>query len=120
MFFDCSITQNIWRDITFWVGYTRVSTGRNDERLWLIQETKNKGRRRQIIKIVTTETIYTIQRTRNYMIFIQHRIEPNVKYTIIFNIVMRDLDTMLSCVQLSSKHNLMREKKEKIILINSR
>lgn len=60
MFFDCSITQNIWQDITFWVGYMRVPAGWNDERLWLIQETKNKGRRREIIKIVTTETIYSL------------------------------------------------------------
>jgi hypothetical protein len=69
IFFECNTTQLIWREILSWVGFIRSPSKWSGEKTWLIQETKKKGWRRQILKIAAAETIYAIWRARNVMIF---------------------------------------------------
>jgi hypothetical protein len=83
IFFECNTTQLIWREILSWVGFTRSPTNWSGEKTLLIQETKKKGWRRQILKITATETIYDIWRVRNEIVFSQQYIDSCLKDIII-------------------------------------
>lgn len=65
IFFECATTKPIWKGVPNWVGYRRDPRKWDEEIIWLIQETKKKGWRGQILKMVVAETIYTIWMTIN-------------------------------------------------------
>ncbi|XP_058784807.1 uncharacterized protein LOC131659667 [Vicia villosa] len=69
LFFACDTTVRIWRELLAWLGIYRQPAGWRSEKDWLITETKKKGWRNQILKILIAETVYEIWRRRNEIIF---------------------------------------------------
>ncbi|XP_058781815.1 uncharacterized protein LOC131656046 [Vicia villosa] len=89
LLFECSKTNEVWRNILTWVGYNRIPSTWTNESTWLITKTRKKGWRRDILKVAIAETVYAVWRMRNELIFNQHTMDDTITNTIKENVVLR-------------------------------
>lgn len=57
LLFYCETTKVMWDSILAWLGYKRKPIGWTNEKLWVIDETKKKGWKPNILKMVVVETV---------------------------------------------------------------
>lgn len=89
LFFSCVGLHSIWRNILLHMGIQRSLNNWNEEKKWMIRETKKNGWKTEILIIAIGETFYELSRSRNEKIFSQKDMEPILIENIIHNIVVR-------------------------------
>ncbi|XP_058764808.1 uncharacterized protein LOC131635498 [Vicia villosa] len=65
LFFECESLKKVWKEVLAWIQINHSPGDWNDERNWLVQNTKGKGSCAAIIKMAATETIYALWKYRN-------------------------------------------------------
>ncbi|XP_058752400.1 uncharacterized protein LOC131625566 [Vicia villosa] len=69
VFFECRITNQIWKDVMDWLQINRQPRGWTEEVNWMIESTKKKGWRAYLLKIACVESVYGIWHHRNENVF---------------------------------------------------
>ncbi|CAK8566886.1 unnamed protein product [Lathyrus sativus] len=69
LFFECAATKEVWKHILAGIGDLHNPGGWKTELAWIIQQTRGKGSRIKLLKMVIAETVYHIWTVRNKIIF---------------------------------------------------
>ncbi|XP_058750109.1 uncharacterized protein LOC131623109 [Vicia villosa] len=91
LFYECRGTRNIWQAILKWMDMHHTPQGWTQELQWVIENSKNKSWKAQILKVVVAEASYEIWNYRNDNIFADNRkeMEIDIERKIIDSIVNR-------------------------------
>ncbi|XP_058741051.1 uncharacterized protein LOC131613393 [Vicia villosa] len=90
LFFECQVTNQIWRIVLQHIRYDKSPMGWTQERAWLNIKTKRKGWHGDLLKIAIAESVYGIWRHRNDVIFNQSQVDPHIWKTIVHDVLIRD------------------------------
>ncbi|XP_058782553.1 uncharacterized protein LOC131657058 [Vicia villosa] len=95
IFFECRVTNKIWKTTLGWMNIDRDPKGWNAELEWIDENTKKKGWKSSILKMACAEAVYEILSYRNAIVF--------KKYTQ-YSVIDRILDNIVYRSWMSQKH----------------
>ncbi|KAL5145917.1 hypothetical protein HKD37_06G015850 [Glycine soja] len=81
----------VWEKILRWIGYVHTPTMWDDELGWIVENTKGKGCKRSLMKLVVAETVYRVWFVRNRIIFQDGRKEE-LHWETIKNVILRRVE----------------------------
>ncbi|CAK8564283.1 unnamed protein product [Lathyrus sativus] len=65
LFFSCQETKHIWKEVLNWFNFSHDPQPWNAELVWISNNTKGKGWKVEVLKMLVAETIYNIWGYRN-------------------------------------------------------
>ncbi|CAK8568609.1 unnamed protein product [Lathyrus sativus] len=89
LFFSCPRTRHIWVEILKWFNIQHEPQQWDTELIWITNQTKGKGWKADVLKMVTAETVYNIWIYRNSITFGNIVENTNMVEKIIDNVIYR-------------------------------
>ncbi|CAK8535034.1 unnamed protein product [Lathyrus sativus] len=89
LFSHCPRTRHIWKEILEWFNIQHEPQQWEAELIWITDLTKGKGWKAGILKMLTVESVYSIWKYRNSIIFENIVENTNMVTKIIDNVIYR-------------------------------
>lgn len=89
LFFECLTRRNIWQQVLDWLQITHDLEKWEEELKWIVNSSKGKGWKVQLLKSAAAETVHAIWKYRNDVYFRKTVSNTNIAEDIINTIVYR-------------------------------
>ena len=89
LMFSCRVTKAIWLEVLKWMDIDHTPQMWRDEVRWVMQYTKGKGWKREILKLAFSEVVYGTWIYKNRVVFENDSVNMSIAKSIIDTIVHR-------------------------------